>query len=181
VEGAIGAEAYLQAFPKANGNSRNALRVRACELERRPEVADTIGKFRAEAMQKAVVEGAALVRGLAQEIASAANVEDAAAVKEHLDRLEEAAIGFGADGLQVRASVCACRVKLIEVLGRIRLQAYSQLVKYAAKGKGANGNGDTPVAVRIFFGEKESEHEGFPLPNPPDREPPVTQHGPMKH
>ena len=151
VEGVIGVEAYLEAFPKCNGRSRNALRVRACELERRPEVADTIGRFRAQAMGEAVVEGAALVRRLAQEVTLAGNVENAQAIKKALDDLETDARAAGVDGLQVRASVAALRIKFWEVLGRIRLQALGHLTRYASRTKGTNGSADTPVKVQINY------------------------------
>jgi hypothetical protein len=102
-------------------------------------------------MALATHDGADLVRSLATEIADARTVEDAQAVKVRLDALEDDARDAGVNGLQVRASVCMCRVKLIEVLGRIRLQALGHLTRYASRAR-FTGRDDAPVRVQINFG-----------------------------
>ena len=144
------AVSYRRAYPRSR-LADGTVRKRGFDLEKREPVARLIEDLRTRALGQAVFEGAALVRSLAQEIASAANVEDAQAIKKSLDDLETDARAAGVDGLQCRASVAALRIKFWEVLGRIRLQALGHLTRYASRTKGTNGSSDAPVAVQINY------------------------------
>ena len=152
VAGKTQRDAWCEAYPdRMDGISFSTQRQNGSDLDRRPEVRDRVAELRADAMAEAKHDGADLVRSLATEIADARTVEDAAAVKARLDALEDDAKTAGTDGLQVRASVCMCRVKLIEVLGRIRLQALGHLTRYASRAR-FTGRDDAPVKVQINFG-----------------------------
>ena len=152
VAGKTQRDAWVEAFPdQAARISFSSQKTAGSDMDRRPEVQARIAELRADAMALATHEGADLVRSLATEIADARTVEDAQAVKQRLDALEDDAKTAGTDGLQVRASVCMCRVKLIEVLGRIRLQALGHLTRYASRAR-FTGSSDAPVAVQINFG-----------------------------
>ena len=152
VSGKTQREAWIEAYPeRSKGCSYSTQGQNGSDLDRRPEVRDRVAELRAEAMSLATHEGADLIRSLATEIDDARTIEDAAAVKQRLDALEDDAKTAGTDGLQVRASVCMCRVKLIEVLGRIRLQALGHLTRYASRAR-FTGRDDAPVRVQINFG-----------------------------
>ena len=152
VAGKTQRDAWIEAYPdRAEGLAFTNQRQNGSELDRRPEVRARVSELRSEAMALATHDGADLVRSLATEIADARTVEDAQAVKVRLDALEDDARDAGVNGLQVRASVCMCRVKLIEVLGRIRLQALGHLTRYASRAR-FTGRDDAPVRVQINFG-----------------------------
>ena len=152
VAGKTQRDAWIAAYPdRADGLPFTTQRQNGSDLDRRPEIRARIAEIQAEAMADAKHDGADLVRSLATEIADARTIEDAAAVKARLDALEDDAKTAGTDGLQVRASVCMCRVKLIEVLGRIRLQALGHLTRYASRAR-FSGSSDAPVKVQINFG-----------------------------
>ena len=152
VAGKTQRDAWCEAYPdRMDGISFSTQRQNGSDLDRRPEVRDRVAELRADAMAEAKHDGADLVRSLATEIADARTVEDAQAVKVRLDALEDDARDAGVNGLQVRASVCMCRVKLIEVLGRIRLQALGHLTRYASRAR-FTGRDDAPIKVEINFG-----------------------------
>jgi hypothetical protein len=156
VAGKTQREAWVEAYPERSKTvSYTTQGQNGSDMDRRPEVKARISELRSEAMADAKQTGAALLRDLAAEIVAAQVVEDAAAVTRHMDELEADAIAAGDAGLQVRGTICACRVKLVEVLGRIRLQAYGQIIKYASRAKFTSGDG-SPVAVQINFGGSES-------------------------
>ena len=159
------AVSYRRAYPRSR-LADGTVRKRGFDLEKREPVARLIEDLRTRAMTQAVECGASLVLRCKGEIDAAANVEDAQAIKKVLDDLETDARAAGVDGLQVRASVAALRIKFWEVLGRIRLQALGHLTRYA-RVKDTNGSGDAPVAVQINYAGPTQEHEGFPLPNRP--------------
>jgi hypothetical protein len=136
------------------------VRKRGFDLEKREPVARLIEDLRTRAMTQAVECGASLILSLKGEIDAAGNVDTPEAVKSRLDVLEDDAKAAGVDGLQCRATVEALRIKLIEVLGRLRLQAYSQLVKYASRARG-NGNGqDAPCSVIINYQDGQTPPRG---------------------
>jgi len=152
VAGKTQRDAWCEAYPdRMDGISFSTQRQNGSDLDRRPEVRDRVAELRADAMAEAKHDGADLVRSLATEIADARTVEDATAVKRRLDALEDDACAHGVNGLQVRASICMCRVKLIEVLGRLRLQALGHLTRYASRAR-FTGRDDAPVRVQINFG-----------------------------
>ena len=154
-------QAHETAFPGTV--AFEARRKAGFRLEKKPEVQERLAEERALAMEDARTNGAALVRSLIQEIEQAATTDTPQAVFESLEELGKAATAAG--DLQAAVAVLALRVKMIEVLGRIRLQATSALLKYTARVKG-NGSADTPVRVQINYGLPEAAREGFPLPNP---------------
>jgi len=123
-----------------------------------------IGDLRAKAMTQAVECGASLILRCKQEIDAATTTDTPQAVFERLEELGEAATAAG--DLQAAVNVMALRVKMIEVLGRIRLQATSILLKYTARVNKGNGSVDAPVKVEINYSQPEPPHGGFPLPNP---------------
>jgi hypothetical protein len=139
------------------------VRKRAFDLEKREPVARLIEDLRTRAMTQAVECGASLILRCKQEIDAATTTDTPQAVFESLEELGKAATAAG--DLQAAVAVLALRVKMIEVLGRIRLQATSALLKYTARVK-CNGSADTPVRVQINYGLPEAAREGFPLPNP---------------
>ena len=152
VAGKTQRDAWVEAYPeRSTGCSYSTQGQNGSDLDRRPDVKARISELRSEAMALATHDGADLVRSLATEIADARTVEDAQAVKVRLDALEDDARDAGVNGLQVRASVCMCRVKLIEVLGRIRLQALGHLTRYASRARFTSQDG-SPVKVQINFG-----------------------------
>ena len=153
VAGKTQREAWIEAHPdRVAGLSFSTQRQNGSDLDRRPEVQARIAELRGEAMEEAKHSGADLVRSLATEIADARTIEDAEAVKQHLDTLDADACDAGVAGLKVRSAVCMCRVKLIEVLGRIRLQALGHLTRYASRAAFTGASGDAPVSVSIDFG-----------------------------
>jgi len=154
-------QAHESAFPGTV--AFEARRKAGFRLEKKPEVQERLAEVRAAAMLSAQETGADLVRTLKEEIDAATTTDTPQAVFESLEELGKAATAAG--DLQAAVAVLALRVKMIEVLGRIRLQATSALLKYAAKVKG-NGSADTPVRVQINYGLPEAAREGFPLPNP---------------
>lgn len=160
------AASYRRAYPRSRLGD-GFLRKRGFDLEKREPVARLIEDLRTRAMTQACVEGASLILSLKGEIDAASTSDSPEAILKGLADLERDAVAAGVDGLQVRASVAALRCKLIEILGRIRLTAMTQLLRYiaAARVKG-NGSADTPVKVQINYALPEAAREGFPLPNP---------------
>ena len=152
VAGKTQRDAWVEAYPeRSTGCSYTTQGQNGSDLDRRPDVKARVSELRSEAMAEAKHEGAGLLRDLAAEIVAAQTVEDTAAVTRHMDELEVDAKAAGDAGLQVRGTICACRVKLVEVLGRIRLQAYGQIIKYASRARFTSHDG-SPVRVQINFG-----------------------------
>jgi len=154
------AASYRRAYPRSR-LADGTVRKRGFDLEKREPVARLIEDLRTRAMTQAVECGASLILSLKGEIDAASTSDSPEAILKGLADLERDAVAAGVDGLQVRASVAALRCKLIEILGRIRLTAMTQLLKYTARVKG-NGSADTPVWVQINYSQPEPPHGDFP-------------------